>query len=132
LKNVSHSGGEDYFLEVFTEWQRRSQVENRTSRRPVKLILQIALGIVLGVGLIVAALSFWNRLAHRSTANEYEWQGARHMMDVLVDMPDVSSSRRAEMATETCQNFHINQEDCKQLLGEAYAKADAKAKAEKK
>jgi hypothetical protein len=96
-------------------------------RFSVKLILKIASGIILGVGLIALGIYSYNRYTHRSTANQYEWEGAKHFMDILVDMPEVSSTKKAEMAGETCQNFHINHDDCMQLVKEAYDKANAKA-----
>jgi hypothetical protein len=98
----------------------------------LKLILQIAAGIILGISLIAAGAYSYNRYTHRSKATQFEWEAARHFMDVLVDMPDVSTTTRAEMAVENCQKLHINHEDCKLLIKEAYEKANAKSNAAKK
>jgi hypothetical protein len=71
---------------TFCPWCARHTAKRSS---PVKLIFQIAAGIVLDFGLIAAGFYCDDRYTYRLTVDKHEWEGARNFMNILVEMPSV-------------------------------------------
>jgi hypothetical protein len=96
----------------------------------VKLILQIAAGIVLGVAVIAAANYSYNWYRNRSTASEAEWDAMRVLMDTTIETCPIirGSAGCASYYIEECQNLHINSHDCSRMVKEETQKVKSRLK----
>ena len=97
----------------------------------MKLVLQIALGIVLGFGLIAAAIYSYNWY-NRPKSDTSQQQVARDMLYTTIELCDINKTpadKCMDLAIQTCDNFHQTRDDCKVLIDQTTEKLLAEKKA---
>ena len=90
--------------------------------RAVKLILQVAFGVILGVAIIAGAVYTYRWYTTRSTATKAERDAAADFIDLVVrtcSLTNLSTDTCTQQIFDACKNFHLNQPDCSALMSRA-------------
>ncbi len=96
----------------------------------MKLVLQIAAGIVLGVAVIAASIYSYNWYRNRSTADQYERAAMRDLMDTTIETcPTIRGSEACvSQYIEECKSFHVNSHDSAEMIHEEVQKMNSRTK----
>jgi hypothetical protein len=93
----------------------------------MKLVLQVALGVMLGVGVIAGTIYAYNWNRTRSTATADEREAAANMMEIIaLSCPLTRTSQECAIeAMNSCREFHLNEADCVELIHSTTKKVEA-------
>lgn len=101
----------------------------------MKLVLQVALGVLLAIGAIAGTLCSDNWYENRSTANKYDRAAFSELSGTVAHYWTFSTREGCATAVRQLQqsrkDFHLNWADCAELMEKSVEKEKADMEAKK-